>query len=83
MFIFVIPPLYWSKMIGLPGNTIFGIDKIIFGSLVGFMVFWLGVLANKWLRVKNNGKVYIYFQKVILPVLMLSIISFVLYLFTT
>ena len=83
MFLFVIPPLYWSKMIGLHGNTMYGVDKIIFGSTIGFIVFWLGFLADKRLRTKNNGKVYIYFQKVILPVLMLSIISFVLYLFTT
>jgi hypothetical protein len=83
MFLFVIPPLYWSRMIGLPGNTILGIDKIIFGSTIGFIVFWFGVLADKWLRTKNNGKVYIYFQKVILPVLMLSITSYILYLVTT
>jgi hypothetical protein len=83
MFLFVIPSLYLSKMIGLPGNNMLGIDKIIFGSTIGFIVFWLGVLADKWLRTKNNGKVYIYFQKVILPVLMLSISSFILYLITS
>jgi len=82
MLIFVIPPLYWSKMIGLSGNTLWGIDKIILGILIGSIIFILGVFFDKWLRATNNGKVYIYFQKVIIPLFLLSIISFILYLIT-
>ncbi|MDD4106721.1 MAG: hypothetical protein PHX84_02110 [Candidatus Shapirobacteria bacterium] len=83
MAIFVIPSLYWSKMIGLPGNALWGIDKVILGSIVGTIVFLLGVAIDKWLRTTNNDKVYIYYQKVIVPIFLLSVISFIFYLITS
>lgn len=83
MIIFVLPPLYLSKMIGLSGNILFGIDKIILGIILGFIIFLLGVSIDKWLRTTNNNKVYIYYQKVLIPVFLLSLISFFLYLITS
>jgi len=83
MLLFVIPPLYWSNMIGVTNNTLLGIDKIIFGSAIGSLIFFLGVGIDKWLRLTNNDKVYIYYQKVIVPVLLLSIISLFLYFITS
>lgn len=82
MALFVIPPLYWSKMIGLSGNTLLGIDKILLGTIIGSIIFLIGVGIDKWLRTTNSGKVYIYYQKVIIPVFLLSIISFIFYLIT-
>ncbi|MCX6791479.1 MAG: hypothetical protein NT149_00350 [Candidatus Gottesmanbacteria bacterium] len=82
MLLFVIPPLYWSHMIGLAGNTLWGIDKVLIGTIVGALVFVLGVGIDKWLRTMNEGKIYIYYQKVIVPVFLLTISSFVLYLLT-
>lgn len=82
MAIFVIPPLYWSKMIGLPGNTLWGIDKVLLGSITGIVLFLIGVTLDKWLRTKNNNKVYIYYQKVIIPLLLLSIVSYFFYSIT-
>lgn len=81
-YLLVIPPLYWAKLIGLTGNTIWGIDKILFGSSIGMMLFLLGFYTDKWLRTKNAGKVFIYYQKVILPVFLLTLGSFVFYLVT-
>jgi len=83
MLLFVIPPLYWSNMIGVTNNTLLGIDKIIFGSAIGSLIFFIGVGIDKWLRSTNNDKVYIYYQKVIVPVLLLSIISLFLYFITS
>lgn len=82
MAVFVIPPLSWSKMIGIPGNTLWGIDKVIAGTLTGMTVFSLGVLTDKWLRLTNQGRVYVYYQKVIVPVFFLSVSSFVMYVLT-
>jgi len=82
MILFVIPPLYWSKMIGLPGNTFWGIDKLLLGALVGAVLFLLSVWTDKFLRQKNSGRVYIYYQKVILPIFYLTIASFIFYLIT-
>lgn len=80
MLVFVIPPLYWGKMIGISGNTLMGVDKILLGTIFGFMLFLLSVELDNWLRTKNNGKVFIYYQKVIIPVLSLSLASLILYL---
>jgi hypothetical protein len=66
-FIFVIPPLYIAKMIGLAGNTLWEVDKVLLGTIFGSSVFLLGVWVDKWLRTTNDGKVYIYYQKVIIP----------------
>lgn len=82
MALFVIPPLYWSKMIGLPGNILLGIDKVLLGTITGSIIFLTGVGIDKWLRTKNDDQVYIYYQKVIVPVFLLSIISFVFYIIT-
>ena len=82
MFVFVIPPLYWSHMIGLAGNSLWGMDKVSLGTIVGSFVFLLGVGIDKYLRTTNNGKIYVYYQKVIVPVFLLSLFSFVFYSIT-
>jgi len=78
-YLLTIPFLYWGKMIGVRGNTFLGIDKIVFGIAVGSFVFLLGVFLDKFLRKINDGRVFIYYQKVILPILFLTIISLVFY----
>lgn len=82
MLLFVVPPLMWSKMIGIPGNMMWGFDKILLGIFLGIMVFLIGVKADKWLRTQNEDKVFIYYQKVIVPVFLLSLTSFIFYLIT-
>ena len=79
-YLLTIPFLYWGKMIGVRGNTFLGIDKIVFGITVGSFVFLLGVFLDNFLRKINGGKVFIYYQKVILPILFLTIVSFVFYI---
>jgi len=81
-YLFVIPSLYWAKMVGLASNTLWGVDKLILGTVVGSILFIVGVRFDKWLRTINEGKVYVYFQKVIIPVFLLTLGSFVLYLIT-
>lgn len=81
-FLLIIPPLYWSKMIGLAGNTLLGIDKVVLGTVVGSTIFLFGVWLDKWLRTTNANKVYVYYQKVIIPVFLLSVTSYVLYIIT-
>lgn len=81
-YLFVIPPLYWTKMIGVRGNILWGIDKIVLGIVIGSTLFLCGVWLDKWLRSMNQGKVYVYFQKVIAPVFLLTLGSFILYLVT-
>lgn len=82
MFLLVIGPLYWSKIIGLPDNTLWGIDKIFLGTIFGLAAFFAGVKVDQFLRNTNEGKVYIYYQKVLAPVLLLTLSSFALFLIT-
>lgn len=82
MLLFTIPPLYWSKMIGLPWNKLWGIDKVLLGAIFGSLLFLAGVYLDKYLRTLNKGRVYFYYQKVIFPVSLLLIGSFIFYLIT-
>lgn len=71
-------PLFELNIIGHPFNTILGIDKLIFGSILGFFAFLLGVWGDKKVR-EIKGKQLFNFQKVAFPVVSLLITSLVLY----
>jgi len=81
MYLFVLIPLKLDHTIGIYRNTIFGIDKIIFGIIVGSVVFLIGIWTDKKIR-KVYGKQLFYFQKVVFPVISLIITSLVLYFVT-
>ncbi len=82
-FLFVIPPLYWTHLIGSPKNTLWGIDKILLGTSIGSITFLVSVWLDQWLRTTNKEKVYLYYQKVIIPMLLLTLMSFVFYRITS
>ncbi len=73
-------PLFWTGIIGHPFNKILGIDKLIFGSLVGAGAFLLGIFADKKIR-EIKGKQLFAFQRVVFPVASLIIFSLVLYFY--
>lgn len=77
MYSLVVIPLFLNHTIGIKRNTLWGIDKIILGMVVGSIVFTLGILADKKVRKMRDGKQLIKFQKVIFPVLALLITSFI------
>jgi hypothetical protein len=74
------PPLYWAGLIGHPFNTILGIDKLIFGSILGAIAFALGVFGDKKVR-QIRGKQLFNYQKVAFPIISLILFSLVLYFF--
>lgn len=63
-----------------PYCKIWGVCKIWLGVTIGTIVFWLGVLLDKWLRSQNNNRVFFPFQKVAMPVLTTLVASVVFYL---
>ncbi|MEK7497886.1 MAG: hypothetical protein AAB656_03135 [Patescibacteria group bacterium] len=79
MYLLVLSPLYLSKTIGLPFNIIFGMDKIIFGTIVGSIAFLLGIFIDKKTREINGGKVFFSFQKVVFPISALFISGVIMY----
>lgn len=81
-YLMTIPPLFWMGMIGHPANQLWGADKILLGTAIGSLIFTAGIFLDKYLRTLNEGKVFIYFQKVICPVLLLSISSVIFFSIT-
>ena len=72
-------PLYGLGIMGHPENKFFGIDKLFFGIISGSIVFLTSFFFNNFLLKQNQGKVYFKFQKVIIPVSFLLILSLIFY----
>jgi uncharacterized membrane protein YhdT len=66
-----------TGIIGHPQNKFLGIDKLIFGIFSGTIIFLISILFENYLRKKNQGKVYFKFQKVLIPVLFLLVLSLI------
>ena len=79
-FILIFVPLYYAGILGHPLNTILGIDKIVFGTILGTIVFLLSYGLHLYLRQKNNGMSFFSYQKVVLPLVSLILISAILHL---
>lgn len=75
----VLVPLYWGGIIGHPFNTFCGIDKILFGTIIGSFAFFFGAQLHFYLKKQNKDKVVIPFQKVVVPVGALWLISLIFY----
>jgi hypothetical protein len=79
VYLLVLVPLKLDGSIGIAGNTLWGIDKILLGTLVGSVVFILGVLADKKVRKLRAGTQLFIYQKVVFPVVALALISLIFY----
>ena len=74
-------PLWEKGLIGHPLHRFWGIDKLILGTLVGSIGF---LLANWWYNniKKRRGHAQFPFQKVVMPVGTLAILSGIFYFLT-
>lgn len=81
MYLLVLVPLKWNGSIGIAGNTLWGIDKILLGIGAGSIVFLIGIWADKKER-KLKEKILFPYQKVVFPVLGLILASVAAYLIT-
>lgn len=70
-------PLYYAKMIDLSLT-----NNLNIGIIVGSIAFWSAADWHFYLKAKNDNKVYFPFQKVVIPVATLSILSLVFYFLT-
>jgi hypothetical protein len=78
-YLIVVAPLFFTNVIGHPANVLWGIDKLLLGIILGSIFFLAGVLTHLYLRKHNNDLGYFPFQKVVLPVVNLIILSGVFY----
>ena len=75
-------PLITENFINNPGNTLWGVDKIILGIVLGSIIF---LIISRWyevLKKNNNGHAHFPFQKVAMPLGSLLIFSFIFYFLT-
>ena len=76
-YILAIFPLTKLGIIGHPLNKFLGIDKLIFGIFSGTIVFLISILFENYLRKKNRGRIYFKFQKVLIPIFFLVVLSLI------
>jgi len=76
-FVLTVVSLVITRQIGHIKNTFLGIDKVLFGLTVGLIISLGAILFDKFLRMKNNDKVLFYYQKVVIPVVFLTITTII------
>ena len=70
-------PLYYAGIVGHPLNQIWSLDRIIFGSIIGATILFLGHWLHLYLKKINKNKSFFPYQRVVVPVASLIIISIV------
>lgn len=83
----VLIPFYQKNIIsktilGSHYQTLFGIDKLVLGISIGSIFLLLGVIVYAIIKKKNNGHAHFPFEKVVLPIAPLIILSIVFYFLT-
>ncbi len=77
-YFFVLFPLYLKGFFSSSLNVIFGFNKLLFGITLGSVLFFLAKFSYDLTKAKR-GRVFFPYQKVIVPVCLLLIASFVVY----
>ncbi len=80
LYLLTLSILCLTNVLFLPGNTLWGQDKILIGMFFGSIGFYSATLIDKYIRKTNDNQVLFYYQKVILPVSLLSVLSLIFYL---
>lgn len=81
-FASVIIPFYYKGFIGHPLNKCGGVDKLLLGMTIGSAGFLAGMIIHRFLKKRHGGQAYFPFQKVVLPLIPLAILSVVFYFIT-
>lgn len=77
----IVIPLYFYEIIGHPLNKLWGVDKLIVGIVVGSIFFYAAYLQYKNYK-EQHGKALFPFQKIVIPVGTLLVLSVVFYFLT-
>ena len=62
-------------------NLIFGLERVAFGMLLGSLILPPSLIFEKYLRQKNAGRAYFYFQKTVIPLSFLFLANLLLHYF--
>ena len=74
-------PLWSRDLIGSPFNRLWGVDKLLLGITVGSLAFLGGTLWYNQIKTRR-GRAHFPFQKIVMPVGALTILSLVFYFLT-
>jgi len=83
-YLLIIIPFFYSGIIMNPLQTLCacGLDKLLLGIIIGSFGFWFGASWYYYLKEKNQGRAYFPFQKVVMPISPLIILSIIFYFLT-
>lgn len=81
-YFLIVASLYYLNIFENSFDKILGVNKIILGIIIGSVVFWGVSQYQVYLKKKNNNKVFFKFQKVVIPVSALIILSIIFYYIT-
>jgi len=71
---------FWEKgIVGHPKNMLWGIDKLVLGTAVGSIFFYLSVYVYEEIKKNNGGHAKFPYQKIVIPISTLAILSLVFY----
>ena len=78
-YLLICIPLYIGGILGHPDNTLLGIDKLVLGMATGSAAFFAGAWWYERLKEKNLGHANFPFQKVVMPITPLILLSVIFY----
>jgi len=83
-YVLTLVPLYYAGFIDHPINTLClcRLDRLLLGTVVGSVAFWTSSSWYLYLKDKNDSHAYFPFQKIIMPVVLLIILSILFYFLT-
>lgn len=77
-YLLVAGSLYRSGFFAKQHGTLFGINKLAFGIILGSFVFMVGTCWSNYLKKQNNGHVRFAYQKIVIPIGLLILFSLIL-----
>jgi hypothetical protein len=78
----IIWPLFHYNFVGHTLGKIMGVDKLLVGMGLGSIFFYAGAYYYEQLKADNNGKAHFPFEKVVVPLGPLIILSIAFYFLT-
>lgn len=73
----IIVPLYFYGLLDNSASCVCGVNKLLLGIVNGSFGFWFGAELYPYLKAKNNNRAHFPFEKVILPLAPLIILSLI------
>lgn len=81
-YVSVIIPFHHKLIIGNPTKMFWGMDKTFFGMGLGSIAFYLAGFLYQKIKERNGGHAQFPFQKVVVPIFPLVILSIIFYFLT-